>query len=106
MNRKDLQELARIRLKEATALLKLRLPDGAFYLAGYALECALKACIAKATKRYDFPDRKKVDSISTHNLRELMNFARLSEASKQHARTDPEFDFNLDVILGWSEVGY
>src|SRR5438094_3909647 len=28
---------------------------GAFYLGGLAIECALKACIAKKTKRYDFP---------------------------------------------------
>ena len=45
--------------------------DGAYYLAGYAIECALKACIAKATRRYDFPDRKKVDASHTHDLREL-----------------------------------
>jgi HEPN domain-containing protein len=49
VDRQDLQELSRVRLKEATALLKLGLFDGAYYLAGYAVECALKACIAKAT---------------------------------------------------------
>lgn len=32
--------------------------DGAYYLSGYAVEWALKACIAKNVKRYDFPDRK------------------------------------------------
>jgi hypothetical protein len=47
VHRKDLQELSKVRLKEATALLKLELFDGAFYLAGYAVECALKACVAK-----------------------------------------------------------
>ena len=49
VDRKDLQELSKVRLKEATALLKLGLFDGAYYLAGYAVECALKACIAKGT---------------------------------------------------------
>ena len=38
MNRKDFQELSRIRLKEAKALLDLGLWDGAYYLAGYAVE--------------------------------------------------------------------
>jgi HEPN domain-containing protein len=59
VNRKDLQFLARARLTEARALLDAGHPDGAYYLAGYAVECALKACIAKATQRHEFPDKKK-----------------------------------------------
>jgi HEPN domain-containing protein len=47
VNRNGLQDLSKVRLKEATALLNLRMYDGAYYLAGYAVECALKACIAK-----------------------------------------------------------
>jgi hypothetical protein len=48
VNRTDLQELADIRIEEAAALLALTppKPDGAYYLAGYAVELALKACIA------------------------------------------------------------
>jgi len=38
MNRKDLQDLALIRLKEAKALLDKGLYDGAYYLCGYAVE--------------------------------------------------------------------
>ena len=55
MDRKDLRALSRVRLSGARALLKARLPDGAYYLAGYPVECALKACIAKETQRYEFP---------------------------------------------------
>jgi len=40
-------------------LLRLGLFDGAYYLAGYAVECALKACIAKGTQRFEFPDKRK-----------------------------------------------
>src|SRR5690349_2807492 len=29
---------------------------------------ALKACVAKGTHRYDFPDKKSVDASYTHNL--------------------------------------
>jgi HEPN domain-containing protein len=53
MNREDFQQLAESRLKEARALLTAELPDGAYYLAGYAIECALKACIAKRTQQHD-----------------------------------------------------
>jgi HEPN domain-containing protein len=65
VNRKDLQNLTRIRLREARALAKLGMNDGAYYLAGYSFECALKACIAKATQRHDFPDKRKADASYT-----------------------------------------
>jgi hypothetical protein len=77
MDRRDFQELARLRVREATALMKLRLPDGAYYLAGYALECALKACIAKRTRRHEFPDKKRVEASYSHNLAQLVNEAGL-----------------------------
>ena len=35
------------RLREARALLGVRCWSGAYYLAGYAIECGLKACIIK-----------------------------------------------------------
>ena len=44
-------------LKRQKALLDGGYPAGAYYLMGYAVECALKACIAKQTKRYDFPPK-------------------------------------------------
>jgi HEPN domain-containing protein len=50
MNRTDLQQLAELRIKEARILLDGDSYSGAYYLAGYAIECALKACIAKRTK--------------------------------------------------------
>ena len=46
MNRRDLQELTRIRAVEAGTLLDQGMYDGAYYLSGYAVECALKACIS------------------------------------------------------------
>jgi len=53
MNRTELQRLSRIRIKEAKFLLDGGCYNGAYYLAGYAVECALKACIAKQTHRHD-----------------------------------------------------
>lgn len=57
MNRRDFQELARVRLREAGALLRARHYDGAYYLAGYAVECALKACLARKVRRHEFPPK-------------------------------------------------
>lgn len=62
MDRRDLQALSKARLIEAKALLRLGLNDGAYYLAGYAVECAIKACIAKGSLRHEFPDKRRADS--------------------------------------------
>jgi len=35
VDRRDLRELSKLRLKESKAMLELQLFDGAFYLAGY-----------------------------------------------------------------------
>jgi hypothetical protein len=103
MDRRDFQELARLRVREATALMKLRLPDGAYYLAGYALECALKACIAKRTRRHEFPDRKRVEASYSHNLAQLVNEAGLRSVFSEEARQDPGFSDNWDIVQLWSE---
>jgi HEPN domain-containing protein len=47
VDRKQLQNLARIRLKDAKALLGRKRWSGAYYLCGYVIECALKACILR-----------------------------------------------------------
>ena len=103
MDRKDLQNLSRVRLKEAKALLDLELFDGAYYLAGYAVECAIKACIAKATKRWEFPEKKRVDLSHTHNLKELLKVAGLFDETSTRANNDPDFDKNWETVKTWSE---
>lgn len=53
MNRAELRNLAKLRLAEAQTLLAAARWSGAYYLSGYSVECALKACIAKNTRRSD-----------------------------------------------------
>ena len=103
MDRRDLQRLSRIRIREAKALAKLGLHDGAYYLAGYAVECALKACIAKGTRRHEFPDRKKVEASYKHDLRELVRVADLDDARLEESRRNLRFRNNWDVVKSWSE---
>jgi len=103
VKRKDLQELSNVRLKEAKALLRAGLTDGAYYLAGYAVECALKACIAKSTQRHEFPEKKKVTDSYSHDLLGLVKVAGLIEARLNHAATDAAFRINWEVAQAWSE---
>jgi HEPN domain-containing protein len=103
VDRKDLQALCRIRLREAQSLARGGHCDGAYYLAGYAVECALKACIAKETRRYEFPEKKKVDASYKHNLSELVKVAELDEARQAEERRDEAFRKNWLIVQSWSE---
>ena len=103
MNRRELQELARIRIDEARVLLRARKYDGAYYLAGYAVECALKACIARSTKRFDFPDKKTVVDSHTHDLKQLLRVAKLDGLLAQEVQAHPEFRSNWATVANWSE---
>jgi hypothetical protein len=53
---------------------------------GYAVECALKACIAKETQRYEFPEKKRVYASYTHNFKDLVRVARLQGSLEQRPR--------------------
>ena len=103
MERKDLQELSKIRLKEAKALLGAGMSDGAYYLAGYAVECALKACIAKKTQRHEFPDKDRVNKSYTHSLVELIRLAELRDALDARIKGDTVFRENWGIVVSWSE---
>jgi HEPN domain-containing protein len=103
LNRKELQALSRIRLREARALARVGMNDGAYYLAGYSVECALKACIAKMTQRHDFPDKRKADVSYTHSLRNLLVVARLDELQVEEANHDATFRNNWNLVQSWSE---
>jgi len=103
MNRTDFQQLAELRLKEARALLAAELPDGAYYLAGYAVECALKASIAKRTQLHDFPDKKLVNDSHSHDLGKLLELAGLSDLLKNDVTSNVELKLDWETVRDWSE---
>jgi hypothetical protein len=73
LNRADLQQLAEDRVLDTAALINVGRWSGAYYLAGYAVECAFKACIAKQTGLHDFPDKAIAQKSFTHNVSELLD---------------------------------
>lgn len=103
MNRSDLQRLTRIRLREARVLLTNGHYQGAYYLLGYAVECALKACIARQTRRYDFPDRKLVNDSYTHDLSKLLSVSGLEPEYRKESDNNPTFELNWTIVKDWSE---
>lgn len=105
MNRSEFKEVSRIRVQEALVLLNAGHYPGAHYLIGYAVECALKACVAKQVKRYDFPDRKLANEAFVHDLEKLMRVAGLAPAFDKDRRINRALELNWAVVKDWSETG-
>lgn len=104
MNRSQLQILAEERARDAEALLNAGRWSGAYYLAGYAIECGLKACIAKLTQQHDFPDQKFVNSSFTHKIEELVRLAGLGLQRETDVKAKPLLGSNWQIIKDWNEV--
>lgn len=77
--RAELKKLAFLRLKEAEALFRARLYDGAAYLCGYCIEFALKARICRVLGLSEYPDRDKRlrQTYAVHDLPQLLLLAGL-----------------------------
>jgi hypothetical protein len=95
VNRIDLQKIADERIAEAKILLDAGKWSGAYYLAGYAVECALKACIAKLTKAEDFPDKQFVQDSWTHSI------VKLGTTAGVQTQLQAECDANADLAARW-----
>ena len=104
MNRTELQRLALTRLRDAEALLNAGQWAGAYYLAGYAVECGLKACIARMTVAEDFPDKSRVLKSYSHNIQTLLEPAGLETVHLQHCKANPNFLENWLVAKQWDET--
>jgi len=102
MNRADLQRLSTVRIREAKILLKAGEYSGAYYLAGYAVECALKACFAKGVNRYDFPGKESL-KLFTHDFSKLVNFANLSDELAKAKQANLRFAASWDLVGKWTE---
>jgi len=105
MNREDFQRLTQERLKDAYALLNAQRYSGTYYLCGYVIECALKACIAKRTQQFDFPpERKTIDAIYTHDLTKLFKSAGLEKALEDDMKDDEKLKVFWSVLKQWTEA--
>ena len=103
MNRQDLQRLSRIRSREAKVLLDQASFAGSYYLMGYSVECAIKAAIAKQTKRYDFPNKRLANDSYTHDLKSLLQTAGLWAPLEAAMKVTPPLGLNWAVAKDWSE---
>src|SRR5260370_34169008 len=105
MNRFELRQLAEDRIADAAILLASGRWSGAYYLAGYAVECGLKACIARLTNQDDFPrDRKFVEECYNHNLERLVKAAGLKRALDADTLANARLLGNWRIAKDWQVI--
>lgn len=105
LSRSELQQLAEIRISEAGLLLANGMWDGAYYLAGYAVECGLKACIMAHVERTGiiFEDKKFSEKCWTHDFEVLLDLAGLKDPWKVDRNADPLFAARWAEVAVWKE---
>jgi hypothetical protein len=107
MNRAELQALAELRVKDAEILLNNGCFAGAYYLVGYAVECGLKACIAKQFHEHDIPDKKLVLGVYEHDLVKLLTLSGNKSEHELAAQGSADFRRAWETIKKWTpEVRY
>ncbi|MFO0960409.1 MAG: hypothetical protein U0800_23735 [Isosphaeraceae bacterium] len=105
MNRSRLRMLAEGRVLEAQALLDAGFWAGAYYLAGYAVECGLKACVLAYIEDTGviFQDRRFSDKCWTHDVEELVKLAGLERDRGLDISANPVLGVNWMVVKDWDE---
>lgn len=96
--------LAELRIVEAEALLGHGMYDGAYYLAGYAVKCGLKACIAKLTNLDDFPRSPEfAKECFTHIIEKLVKSAELVDQRDVDIVANQVLSTNWGIVKKWRE---
>ena len=103
MNRTLFKQISLQRVNEARCLLDGGYWPGAYYLIGYSVECALKACVSKQVKRYDFPDKKLANEAFTHDLEKLVRVAGLAPTFSNDRKSNPNLELNWAIVKEWRQ---
>jgi hypothetical protein len=80
--------------------------SAAYYLAGYAVECGLKACVlvsVASTPELIFEDKKFSEKCWTHSVLDLVKMANLEGPRASDAAANPALGKNWLIVKDWSE---
>jgi hypothetical protein len=106
VNRLQWQQLAERWIPDARAMLDAHRWSAAYYVAGYAIECALKSCILKrvvASAELIFEDRRFSEKCWTHSIEELVRLADLEAARAADIATNRTLGRNWLIVKDWNE---
>ncbi|MBI4087098.1 HEPN domain-containing protein [Candidatus Kaiserbacteria bacterium] len=107
---KDLKTIAKARLRSAVILIDAGDWDGAAYMMGYVLECALKAAVCKSLRLTDYPQNRKTDThFLTHNFDQLVVLSGVSDLFDSNASSSVFqnwSDFTKEFLGDWPAMRY
>lgn len=104
LTKRDLETLAETRLADAAQLFGGARYSGAYYLAGYAVELAIKACIADVFQADVIPERSFVNAVHTHKLDDLLALADVRQELQEDMRADAGLAAAWGVASQWNEA--
>jgi|SRR3990170_5785094 len=101
LNYKLCKKIATIRYEEAIALCNAGQYSGAYYLAGYAIELAIKGYYCKGNK---FPPKAEVvKNLYSHDLNLLLGTTGLKGEFDKDVKTNSTLQSNWGNLKDWSE---
>ncbi|MEF2552159.1 hypothetical protein VQ042_12415 [Aurantimonas sp. A2-1-M11] len=102
MRRTDLHGVAQARCDDAALLLSHHRWSSAYYLAGYSVELALKACIARQISADTIPDKAIIRDVYSHEFMKLVSLSGLRGELRSAQDADHEFAANWAIASEWS----
>lgn len=104
ITKKDLETLSETRLADARFLFQGARYSAAYYLSGYAIELAIKACIASVFQANVIPDKSFVSAVYSHKLDELLGLAGIKKALQDDMTVDAELSAAWGIASKWNEA--
>ena len=97
------KKLAVQKTKGAKILFKNGCYNDSYYLAGYAIECALKACYCKSINAQTFPPAKNIyDKLYQHGLNKLLDVSGVKSQFDQEVSNNIKLQTNWNVTKDWT----
>lgn len=100
----DLEALADTRLGDAVYLFQATRYSAAYYLAGYAVELGIKACIAGLFQANVIPEKGFVNAVYSHKLDELLGLAGIKKQLQDDMKNDAVLSAAWGVASKWNET--
>jgi HEPN domain-containing protein len=96
--------MALMRIRDARVLLKGGRGEFAYYVSGYAVECALKSCLLARLihTAWVFENRWKASDCPTHDFEELIKLADLT--NELNARLAASAAAGDSFVANWGTV--
>lgn len=102
MSRTDLQKLSQVKFDDAMLLLDNKRYCNAYYLAGYAVELGLKACVARQIRQEEIPDKRLIQKVFTHEFDKLIGLAGLRSELTNAQDAENKFQAFWGIAAEWS----